>query len=77
MASKVEELTVAYEEDGVQILKELDKKVLSDGAWATVIYKYQHFDREKQSYGPEIYTIRRYKKRNGEYFQQSSGRKDY
>lgn len=71
MAETVDELTVNYEEDGVQVTKELDKKVLSKGAWATVIYRYQDWDRQKGEYGPDKYTIRRYQKRYGEYKQKS------
>ncbi len=67
MASSVDELTINYEEDGVVIVKELDKVVLSKGAWATLIYRYQQWDRRKEEYGPDRYTIRRYQKRNGEY----------
>ena len=71
MASKVEDLTITYEEEGVEIIKELDKKILSSGAWATVIFKFQQWDRAKQKYGPDRYTLRRYRKRNNEYVQQS------
>ncbi len=71
MASKVDELTISYEEEGVEIIKELDKKILSSGAWATVIFKYQQWDRAKQVYGPDRYTLRRYRKRNDEYTQKS------
>ena len=51
--------------------KELDKVVLSKGAWSTILFRYQDWDRKKEEYGPEKYTIRRYQKRNGEYRQQS------
>ena len=71
MASNVDELTISYEEEGVEIIKQLDKKILSSGAWATVIFKYQQWDRAKQVYGPDRYTLRRYRKRNNEYMQQS------
>ena len=71
MASTVEELTIAYEEDGVAIVKEIDKSVLSKGAWATVVFRYQEWDRAKQVYGQDKYTIRRYKKSGGDYRQQS------
>jgi len=67
MASNVEELTINYSEDGVDVVKELDKVVLSKGAWSTVMFRYQEWDRGKRQYGPEKYTIRRYQKRNGEY----------
>ncbi|MEE9354679.1 MAG: hypothetical protein V3U75_03735 [Methylococcaceae bacterium] len=71
MAENVDELTVDYTDGGVQTVKELDKKVLTKGAWATVMFKYQDLDRAKQEFGPEKYTIRRYQKRNGEYQQKS------
>ena len=71
MASDVNELTVNYEEDGVVTTKELDKVILSKGTWTTIIFKYQDWNRQKQEYGPDKFTIRRYQKRDGDYRQQS------
>ena len=71
MATTVDELTVSYTEDGIETVKELDKKVLTKGAWSTIIYRYQDWNRSKEEYGPDKYTIRRYQKRNGEYQQKS------
>ncbi len=71
MASHVDDLTIEYEEDGVVTVKQLDKKVLTKGAWATLIYKFQNWDRKKEEYGKCAFTIRRYQKRNGEYQQRS------
>lgn len=71
MATDVDELTVTYMEDGIETVKQLDKKVLTKGAWSTVIYRYQDWNRAKEEYGPDKYTIRRYQKRAGEYQQKS------
>ncbi len=71
MSSEIDELTVQYEEDGLVTVKELDKKVLTKGAWSTIIYRYQDWDRKKEEYGKDKYTIRRYQKRSGEYMQKS------
>ncbi|MBN2538740.1 MAG: hypothetical protein JXB09_01685 [Deltaproteobacteria bacterium] len=71
MASDVNEITIQYEEDGVIIVKELDKVILSKGAWSTIIFRYQDWNRTKGEYGPEHFTIRRYRKLNDEYRQQS------
>ncbi len=71
MAETVEELTVTYEDGGIETVKELDKKVLTKGAWATVIYRYQDWNRTKEEYSPDKFTIRRYQKRDGEYQQKS------
>lgn len=67
MASTVDELSIEWEEDGVVTVKELDKVVLTKGAWATLIFRYQDWDRTKKEYGADKYTIRRYQKRDGEY----------
>jgi hypothetical protein len=64
-------LTIAYTEDGIETTKELDKKVLTKGAWSTIMYRYQAWNRTKEEYGKDMYTIRRYQKRNGEYQQKS------
>ena len=71
MASTVDELSISYTEDGIEVVKELDKEILSKGAWSTVIFKYQDWNRSKGEYGPDKYTIRRYQKRNGEYMPKS------
>lgn len=71
MTERIEDLTVTYVEDGIATTKELDKVVLSKGAWTTILFRYQDWDRAKTDYGPEKYTIRRYQKRGGEYRQQS------
>ncbi len=71
MASTVDELSIEYEEGGIKLVKQLDKVVLSKGAWSTVIFRYQDWDRRKEEYGPEKYSIRRYQKRNGEYIPKS------
>lgn len=67
MASTVDELTVNYTENGQLVVKELDKVILTKGAWSTIIFKYQDLDRKKDEYGPVKFTIRRYQKREGEY----------
>ena len=71
MASNVEDLTMNYEEEGILLVKELNKEILSKGAWATVLFRYQQWDRRKEVYGPDRYSIRRYRKIKNEYMQQS------
>ncbi len=70
-ATDVEDLTIEYTEDGQLVTRQLDKIVLTKGAWSTIIFRYQDWDRRKQEYGPEKYSIRRYQKRNGEYMPKS------
>lgn len=67
----IDELTVQYEEDGKTVLRELDKVILSKGAWTTILFRYQEWRPQVDDYGPDKYTIRRYKKVGGEYRMQS------
>ena len=71
MASTIDEITINFEEGGIVLVKELDKEVLSKGAWTTIMFKYQDWDAKKDSYGPERFSIRRYRKMSGIYRQQS------
>ena len=67
----IDELTVNYEENGELKVKELQKHVLTKGAWATVMFYYQEMDMKTKEYKPEKIGIRRYKKRDGRYLPQS------
>lgn len=71
MAADVEDLSIDFEEDGVLVVKQLDKVILSKGAWATIIFKYVQWEKKNEDYGPCRFTIRRYRKMNGEFRQQA------
>lgn len=71
MNETVDDLTVNYEENGQLLVKELDKVILSRGAWATIIFRYQELNLESDTYGPDKFVITRYQKRAGEYKRQS------
>ncbi|MGW8227641.1 MAG: hypothetical protein ACWGOW_02010 [Gammaproteobacteria bacterium] len=70
-ATDVEDLTVDYMEEGQLVSKQIDKVILTKGAWSTIIFRYQDWDRRKEEYGPDKFSIRRYQKRGGEYQQKS------
>lgn len=71
MSETIDDLTIAFSEDGTEKTRELGKSVLSKGAWTTILYRYQDWDNAKQAFGPEKYSIRRYQKRNNQYWQKS------
>jgi hypothetical protein len=67
MAENVEDLTVNYEEEGVLVVQEIDKEILSKGAWTTILFRYRDYDQSTKQYSADKFTIRRYQKRNGQY----------
>jgi hypothetical protein len=71
MAASIDEITIAFGENGTETTKELDKQILTKGAWTTIMFKYQEWDNALNDYGPVKYSIRRYQKRNSQYWQKS------
>ena len=65
--STPEELTVNYTDNGIQTVKELDKEILTRGAWTTILFRFQEWEAARNAYGGDKYAIRRYQKRGGEY----------
>lgn len=71
MSKTVDDISINYEEDGVVVVKETGKEVLSKGAWTTILFRYQNWDKAKGEYGKDMFTIRRYQKRQGDYIPKS------
>ena len=71
MSATIDDITIAFSEDGIEKTKELDKQILSKGAWTTILFRYQDWDNTKQDFGAVKYSIRRYQKRNEQYWQKS------
>ncbi len=65
--STPDDITIEYEENGQILVKQLDKAVLSKGLWVTVLFRYQELIQDTGEYGAEKYSIRRYKKKGGDY----------
>ena len=58
MAETIDEITYDYEEDGRLVRRQLDKNVLSKGAWSTIMFLYQELDRAKDEWrAPKIATV--------------------
>ena len=65
-----EDLSCTWEEDGELKVEELDKCILSKGAWVTILFLY----RERKgdgTWGESKVRIQRYRKQNGKYSNQS------
>lgn len=71
MSETVDDITIAFSDQGVEVTKELDKQILTKGAWTTIMFKYQEWEAAKNAYGQVKYSIRRYQKRNNQYWQKS------
>jgi hypothetical protein len=66
----VEDLSVEWEEDGELVVEQLEKEVLSKGAWATILFKYRERNRDGSWTAPKA-RVQRYRKQRGRYSPQS------
>jgi hypothetical protein len=71
VAEKIDDLTINYFQDEIQVVKELEKNILTRGSWTTIMYLYQELDKNTNEFGQQKVSIRRYQKRSGVYKQQS------
>ncbi len=71
MSETIDDLTVTFEEDGQVVVEELDKEVLSKGAWTTVLFHYRELNVRTGEFGEPKATIRRYQKQQGVFKQKS------
>jgi len=70
MAEELDDITVNWEEGGVLKVEELDKAILTRGAWTTILFKFRELGRDGE-WGAPKFTLRRYQKRSGVFRQQS------
>ena len=71
MAENIDDLTIAFYQDDRNVLKELEKTVLTRGNWTTIMYLFQELNKKTNEYEAPKVSIRRYQKRGGIYKQQS------
>ncbi len=72
MAETIDEITIDWkDENGQQLVRQLKKEVLTSGAWSTIMFMYQDFDKKAGAWGPKKIRVVRYKKRGGKFIPQS------
>ncbi len=69
--TSVDDLSVEWEEDGQLVVEELDKCILTKGAWATLMFKYRERNKRDGTWGDPKVRIQRYRKQRGKYSPQS------
>jgi len=67
----VDDITVEFEQDGVLVVKEEDKRIVTKGTWATIAFLYRDYKRKEDDYGPLKMSLRKYRKQGGTYRQQA------
>ena len=72
MAETVDEISIDWkDESGQPLVKQVKKEVLTSGAWSTIMFMYQDFDKKSGEFGPRKIRVGRYQKRGGKFIPQS------
>jgi|GEM_PF-122736 len=71
MSENIDDLTISFYQDDRNVLKEIDKVVLTRGNWTTIMFLFQELNKKTNEYEAPKVSIRRYQKRGGIYKQQS------
>ena len=72
MAETIDELSIDWkDENGQHLVKQVRKEVLTSGAWSTVMFMYQDFDKKSGGFGPLKIRVARYQKQGGKYMPRS------
>jgi hypothetical protein len=72
MAETVDEITIDWkDENGQPLVRQLKKEVLTSGAWSTIMFMYQDFDKKAGDWGSRKIRVGRYQKRGGKFILQS------
>lgn len=66
----VEDLSCEWEQDGEIKVEQLDKNILSKGAWATIMFLYRERKNDGTWGDPKV-RVQRFKKQRGRYMSQS------
>jgi len=54
MAETIDEITIDWkDENGQQLVRQLKKEVLTSGAWSTIMFLYQDFDKKSGRLGTQ------------------------
>lgn len=62
-----EHISCSWFQDGKWLVLQEEAHVLSDGAWATVVFKFRELDPRTDRYRPSKFSMRRYRRVNGAY----------
>jgi hypothetical protein len=73
MAEKIDDITIAYKDPATskELVREIEKEVLTRGAWSTIVFKYRERTQNQEEFGAIKYRVGRYRKQNGEFRPQS------
>ena len=72
MAETIDEISIDWKDESGQLLvKQVKKEVLTSGAWSTIMFMYQDFDKKSGEFGPRKIRVGRYQKRGGKFIPQS------
>ncbi len=73
MAETIDAITIAYSDpaSGKELVRELDKEILTRGAWTTILFRYLERANPEGEWGAVKFRVARFRKQGGVFRKQS------
>lgn len=67
MFENISDISIATEQDGQQIIKQLEKHIIETGAFPVLLFRYQVWSEKENCFGEEEYLLVRYQRKHEQY----------
>ena len=72
MPGTIDDINIDWkDENGLPLVRQVKKEVLTRGSWSTVMFMYQDLDKKTGEFGPRKIRVARYQKRGEKFMPQS------
>jgi len=72
MPGTIDDISIDWkDENGLSLVRQVKKEVLTRGSWSTVMFMYQDLDKKTGEFGPRKIRVARYQKRGEKFMPQS------
>lgn len=66
-AEEIDDITIEFEEDGVQVVRQEAREVVARGTWPVLMFAYRERDPKTGEFGGLKFSLRKFRKTRGVY----------
>jgi len=70
-AEDIDDITVDFEEDGIQVVRQEKREVIARGTWPVLLFAYRERDPKTGEFGGLKFSLRKFRKQRGVYRMES------
>lgn len=70
-AEDIDDITIEFEEDGIQVVRQEAREVVARGTWPVLVFAYRERDPKTGEFGGLKFSLRKFRKTRGVYRMES------